>query len=157
MARCTFTRSRSGETISLAIAPEACLQQAAPGCDCTPAIAYSDPSVQSSEIPITRLGSIAKTFLISPPSKCIHTQGELVKDAQIQRPTPAECLQWHPEKAILAVGWRSGEITVFNITEPNLFEQSNVHKKALVFLVWNSTGMRLISGDKVNAENTVLY
>ena len=72
-----------------------------------------------------------------------------MKDAQIQHSTPAECLQWHPEKAILTVGWSSGEITVFNLSEPNLFEQSNVHKKPLVFLVWNATGRRLISGDKV--------
>ena len=72
-----------------------------------------------------------------------------MKDAQIQRSAPAECLAWHPERAILAVGWRRGEITIFNLTEPDLFEQSTVHKKPLVFLVWNLTGRRLISGDKV--------
>ena len=82
----------------------------------------------------------------------IRTQGDLVKDAQIQRPTPVECLTWHPERPILAVGWRSAEITIFSLSEHDLFQQSNVHKKPLVFLVWNTTGRRLISGDKVYEE-----
>ena len=61
----------------------------------------------------------------------------------------AECLQWHPEKAILAVGWRNGEISVYNESEHESFEQPSVHRKPPVFVLWNSAGTRLISGDKV--------
>ena len=67
----------------------------------------------------------------------------------VQRSVPVECLQWHPEKTIVAVGWSSGEITLCNGTEHKTYEQSSVHKKIVVFVVWNSTGSRLISGDKV--------
>ena len=51
----------------------------------------------------------------------------------------------------MAIGWRSGELTVFNMAEPELYEQSTIHKKQIVFLVWNLTGRRLITGDKVLA------
>ena len=86
---------------------------------------------------------------------CVSLQGELIEDASVQRPVAIECLQWHPEKVIMAIGWKSGEITVYNQSERESFDQSIVHRKPLVFLVWNTTGSRLISGDKV--EITGIY
>ena len=80
-------------------------------------------------------------------------KGELVEDASVQRSVPVECLQWHPVKVIMAIGWRSGEITLYNESEHESFEQSSLHRKPLVFLVWNSSGSRLISGDKVESQS----
>ena len=81
-----------------------------------------------------------------PPS-----QGELVEGSSIHRSVAVECMQWHPEKTIIAIGWRSGEITTYSDSEHESFEQSSVHRAPLVFVVWNASGNRLISGDKVQA------
>ena len=63
-------------------------------------------------------------------------------------------MQWHPSSRIIAVGWRSGEITTYNDQDRNVFEQSSIHRSPVRFLCWNQNGTRLISGDKV--ENIIL-
>ena len=58
---------------------------------------------------------------------------------------------WERHHKILAVGWRSGEICVSNLedTKDVVYEQSSVHRDAILFLCWNGSGSRLISGDQV--------
>ena len=72
-----------------------------------------------------------------------------MEDASIQRSVAVECIEWHPQQSIIAIGWRSGEISLHNCREHDSSEQSSVHRAPLVFTVWNATGSRLISGDKV--------
>lgn len=79
----------------------------------------------------------------------IHTQGELIEEGSIHRSAVVECTQWHPEKKIIAIGWRSGEITVYNNTEHKFYEQSSIHRAAVSIMRWNKNGSRLITGDKV--------
>lgn len=50
-------------------------------------------------------------------------QGDLVEDASIYRSAVVECMEWHPEKKIIAVGWQSGEITTYNHSEEKVHEQ----------------------------------
>ena len=76
-------------------------------------------------------------------------QGELVEGASIHRSAVVECMRWHPSKRIIAVGWRSGEITCYNDDDRDVFEQSSIHRSPVRFLCWNQNGTRLISGDKV--------
>ena len=61
----------------------------------------------------------------------------------------AECLEWHPEKKILAVGWRSGEITTYNNDDEQIFEQSSIHRSPINVVRWNENGSRLLSMDQV--------
>ena len=61
----------------------------------------------------------------------------------------AECLEWHPEKKILAVGWRSGEITTYNNDDEQIFEQSSIHRSPTNVVRWNENGSRLLSMDQV--------
>lgn len=75
-------------------------------------------------------------------------EGEALKAASIHRSVVAETLQWHPDKKIIAIGWQSGEITTYNDTDHEIFEQSSIHRAAIGFLQWNSGGTKLISGDK---------
>ena len=89
----------------------------------------------------TRCALIRYRYIIFP-------QGELVEDASIQRSVSVQCMQWHPEKKIIAIGWRSGEITVYNGQENAFYEQSSIHKEAISVLSWNQDGTRLISGDQ---------
>ena len=78
-------------------------------------------------------------------------QGKLLEGATIQRTSVVECLMWERHHRILAVGWRSGEISVSNLedTKDVVYEQSSVHRDAILFLCWNGSGSRLISGDQV--------
>jgi len=59
-------------------------------------------------------------------------------------------MQWHPVSKIVAIGWRSGEITLYNDHDKSYHEQSSVHRAPLSVLRWNKTGSRLIAGDKVS-------
>lgn len=78
-------------------------------------------------------------------------QGKLLEGTTIQRTSVVECLMWERHHRILAVGWRSGEISVSNLedTKDVVYEQSSVHRDAILFLCWNGSGSRLISGDQV--------
>ena len=64
-------------------------------------------------------------------------------------------MQWHPEKKIIAVGWRSGEVTTYNDHDHEFFEQSSIHRSPLSFLRWNQSGDQLVSGDKVRLKQGV--
>ena len=58
-------------------------------------------------------------------------------------------MQWHPEKKLIAIGWSSGEITTYNHSEQEVFEQSSIHRSPISVLQWNKNGSRLIAGDEV--------
>ena len=79
----------------------------------------------------------------------------MLEDASIHRSTVVECMQWHPEKKIIAVGWRSGEVTTYNDHDHEFFEQSSIHRSPLSFLRWNQSGTQLVSGDKVRLKQGV--
>ena len=82
----------------------------------------------------------------------MYTQGELVEEGSIHRSAVVECMQWHPEKKLIAIGWRSGEITTYNDTEHAFFEQSSIHRAAVSVMRWNNSGTRLVTGDKVGLD-----
>ncbi len=84
-----------------------------------------------------------------------YLQGELIDEATIQRSVPAECMQWHPVKRIAVIGWRSGEITVYNDHSREYHEDASQHRSALTVLRWNQSGTRIISGDQVHTMKFV--
>lgn len=117
------------------------------------AVASKDEATDANGILHIHLDQVSRPLQMCC-ARCTHTfllctKGEVLEGASIQRSVPVECMQWHPVKVILAIGWRSGEITVYNESNHELFQRSSLHKKPIAFVVWNSTGSRLISGDKV--------
>ena len=72
-----------------------------------------------------------------------------MEEASIHRSVVVECMQWHPDKKLIAIGWRSGEITTYNDVEHDFFEQSSIHRSAVSVVRWNKNGTRLVTGDKV--------
>ena len=65
-------------------------------------------------------------------------------------------MSWQCQQKLLAVGWRSGEISVCNLEETkDVFEQSSAHRDAVLFLCWNVSGSRLVSGDQVGVFNSM--
>ena len=57
---------------------------------------------------------------------------------------------------MLAVAWKSGEVTIYNHDDGDVIETSLVHVDGVVvFLLWNDAGTRLVSGDEVCLAYTV--
>ena len=77
-------------------------------------------------------------------------QGEALSKCTVSRVGVAQCLQWHPEKKIVAVGWDSGEVTtVYVMDKKSEVHEMSIHKTPITVLSWNHTGSRLVTGDEV--------
>ncbi|PIK61717.1 putative intraflagellar transport protein [Apostichopus japonicus] len=75
-------------------------------------------------------------------------EGEPIPNAAMQRSCFSHSLSWHPTKPILAVGWNSGEILIWNQQDKELYEAAKIHKADVCLLQWSMNGQRLLSGDK---------
>lgn len=82
--------------------------------------------------------------------KMFDLQGEIIPDAVLQRSLPPSVLAWHPTKKIVAVGWESGEVLIWNEVDHELHESNRLHKNGVSVLEWSSNGSRLVSGDTVS-------
>ncbi|XP_065176565.1 intraflagellar transport protein 140 homolog [Sycon ciliatum] len=75
--------------------------------------------------------------------------GNAIEGASVHRSCPPVLLEWHPVQRLLAVAWKSGEITVYNDEIGDVIETSLAHKSGVVvFMLWNAAGTRLVSGDE---------
>ncbi|CAL1531559.1 unnamed protein product [Lymnaea stagnalis] len=54
---------------------------------------------------------------------------------------------WHPLRKILAVGWETGEIILWNEQDKELIEAPHLHRSEISVFQWSSNGTRLISAD----------
>uniref|UniRef100_A0A673HQW8 Intraflagellar transport 140 homolog (Chlamydomonas) n=1 Tax=Sinocyclocheilus rhinocerous TaxID=307959 RepID=A0A673HQW8_9TELE len=76
-------------------------------------------------------------------------QGEHVELCHVERGFSPSLLQWHPTKALLAVGWETGETMLLSHPSgehtplPN-----NTHTACITVLEWSSNGNRLVTGDQ---------
>ncbi|PAA57809.1 hypothetical protein BOX15_Mlig030591g2 [Macrostomum lignano] len=74
-------------------------------------------------------------------------EGERVTDSEVSKPCAPTCIAWHPVKPILVCGWESGEASVWNEREKQLFEFAPIHKTEIRELAFNGKGIRLLTGD----------
>lgn len=58
-------------------------------------------------------------------------------------------MQWHPTKKILAIGWETGEIQIWNEHDHELYEIVHLHKSDIKSVNWTSNGTRILTGDSV--------
>ncbi|EEC12043.1 conserved hypothetical protein [Ixodes scapularis] len=72
-------------------------------------------------------------------------QGELPRKESLQ----VTFLSWHPTLPLLAMGWESGEVCVWNHLSKTLHEPQTQHKRAVSRLQWSDGGSRIISIDSV--------
>ncbi|KAL4622724.1 hypothetical protein GN956_G19824 [Arapaima gigas] len=75
-------------------------------------------------------------------------QGEHVTTCHVQRPSPATVLRWHPCKAVLAVGWQSGEVLLQSHPSGEQGSLPATHATGVTVLEWSSSGSRLLTGDQ---------
>ncbi|KAK7004477.1 intraflagellar transport protein 140 [Biomphalaria glabrata] len=80
-----------------------------------------------------------------------NEEGERVPHKSINSQGHAKCHAWHPSRKILAVGWETGEISVWNDQDKELIEAPHLHHAEVACIAWSSNGTRLISADSSGA------
>ncbi|XP_050392806.2 intraflagellar transport protein 140 homolog [Patella vulgata] len=75
-------------------------------------------------------------------------EGEKIEHSAVQKHCHVSVVAWHPTKRIIAVGWDTGEITIWNEQDHEVSDAVHIHKKEVSILHWSTNGSRLSSGDK---------
>ncbi|XP_006874007.1 PREDICTED: intraflagellar transport protein 140 homolog [Chrysochloris asiatica] len=78
-------------------------------------------------------------------------QGERAPDSHIERSCRAMSLCWHPMRLVLAVGWETGEVMVFNKQDKGQYTMPSPHTTDITVLAWSPNGNCLLSGDRIGA------
>ncbi|XP_035386707.1 intraflagellar transport protein 140 homolog isoform X1 [Electrophorus electricus] len=76
-------------------------------------------------------------------------QGEHVGSCHVERSVSPSRLRWHPTRALLAVGWETGETLL--LTHPHgehTLLPPDTHSACITLLEWSSSGARLVTGDQ---------
>lgn len=70
-------------------------------------------------------------------------------EASVQPGSQVVNIRWHPTSKILAMGYQSGEVVVWNHEESECFEGPKGHTSAIMLMEWSSDGSVLVSSDSL--------
>eukprot|EP00056_Hartaetosiga_gracilis_P002835 m.57093 g.57093 ORF g.57093 m.57093 type:complete len:1349 (+) comp11214_c0_seq1:56-4102(+) len=77
-----------------------------------------------------------------------NDDGDHLFQSTIQRSASPTVIAWHPTKKLLATGWESGEVIMWNEETQSLYEGQTVHEGHITALTWSYDGSRLFSADE---------
>lgn len=75
-------------------------------------------------------------------------EGELVEESSIQRSSLVATITWHPVRKILAIGWQSGDVLIWNEHDRELHEVGSIHHSPVNIIHWSNNGNRLVTCDE---------
>lgn len=75
-------------------------------------------------------------------------EGELVEESSIQRSSLVTAITWHPVRKILAIGWQSGDVLIWNEHDRELHEAGSIHQSSVKVIQWSNNGNRLVTSDE---------
>ncbi|XP_063790737.1 intraflagellar transport protein 140 homolog isoform X2 [Pseudophryne corroboree] len=93
---------------------------------------------------------LAVASVSSSAGGCVDIYSELgdhVSGSPVERSYQPTLLSWHPNKRLLAVGWATGEVTIFNEPDKEHHPVPSAHGAEVTLLEWCSNNSWLISGD----------
>lgn len=64
-------------------------------------------------------------------------------------------MSWHPTRKILAVGWESGDVLIWNEHDHELHEVTALHSTGVQVIEWSTNGSRLITADQVSVPTNM--
>ncbi|XP_077305302.1 intraflagellar transport protein 140 homolog [Lithobates pipiens] len=73
--------------------------------------------------------------------------GEHVTGSHVERSYQPTLLSWHPTKRLLAMGWVTGEVVIFNEQDKEFHTVPPTHGAEITLLVWSVNNSRLLTGD----------
>ncbi|GFO12432.1 intraflagellar transport protein 140 homolog, partial [Plakobranchus ocellatus] len=76
-----------------------------------------------------------------------NEEGEKLPHKPIAHQSHPSSYAWHPTRKIIAVGWETGEITIWNEQDKELIEAAHLHRSEVTVMRWSSNGTRLLSAD----------
>lgn len=76
-----------------------------------------------------------------------NNKGDIFDSCKISKDQPTSTILWHPMKAIIAIGWSDGQISIFDETQNVTSELLHIHVLPIASFSWSSHGSNLISAD----------